>query len=177
MRSWIFEHWEHVLCGLLLFSRVADLGTTWLVTPSLKLEGNPIARRLGWRFGFLTLLACLLPYYRTDLAYAALIGFLLVAVNNARAIWLVRSLGEERYAALLREAVAHSSLGVTILWLLLPAGLYALIGGLFLLLSGGASDWAAWGAVGIFIHVVATSVYGTLFFRRLFRSTVRPPAS
>ena len=37
----------HVLCALLLLARVADLGTTYLATPSLALEANPIVRKLS----------------------------------------------------------------------------------------------------------------------------------
>lgn len=171
MRDWIFARWEHVLCGLLLFARIADLGTTWLVTPRLLLEGNPIVRRLRWPFGLLTLLVCLLPYYHTGLAFSALVTFLLVSASNARGIWFVRAIGEERYLQLLREAAAGSSLGSALVGMLLPAGFFLLIGNLFLLVSQGWGDWAAWGALGLFLFAAVTSIYGSLSMHRLFRAT------
>ena len=52
----------HVLCGLILLGRLGDIISTWLITPKLDLEANPIVRRLGWRFAVLTVLICLVPY-------------------------------------------------------------------------------------------------------------------
>jgi hypothetical protein len=39
--------------GLALFGRSADMVSTWIATPRLELEANPLARRLGWRWGLL----------------------------------------------------------------------------------------------------------------------------
>src|SRR5207247_10997693 len=45
--------------ALLLLSRGADFLSTWIATPNLVLEGNPLARRLGWKWGSLVnLLLC-----------------------------------------------------------------------------------------------------------------------
>jgi hypothetical protein len=97
MTAWIFQHFEHFLCGMLLLSRVGDLVTTWLITPRLLLEANPIVRKFRWRLGILTLLACLLPYWNTAYAWAALVMFLMGCASNARSIWLVRAFGEQAY--------------------------------------------------------------------------------
>ena len=37
--------------GLLLFARGMDFLSTWIATPNLVLEANPLARKLGWRMG------------------------------------------------------------------------------------------------------------------------------
>jgi hypothetical protein len=36
---------------LLAFSRAADFFSTWIATPNMVLEANPIARKLGWKWG------------------------------------------------------------------------------------------------------------------------------
>ncbi len=36
------------LLAFLLFARAKDFLSTWIATPNLLLEANPIARRLGW---------------------------------------------------------------------------------------------------------------------------------
>src|SRR2546430_102355 len=36
---------------LLLLSRGADFLSTWIATPNMVLEGNPLARKLGWKWG------------------------------------------------------------------------------------------------------------------------------
>ena len=40
-----------ILLGLLLLGRGADFLSTWIATPNLILEANPLARRLGWKWG------------------------------------------------------------------------------------------------------------------------------
>jgi hypothetical protein len=45
---------------LLLVARGMDFLSTWIATPNLVLEGNPIAKRLGWKWGIPVNLACVL---------------------------------------------------------------------------------------------------------------------
>ena len=40
-----------ILLAILVFSRGADFLSTWVATPHLLLEGNPIAKWLGWKWG------------------------------------------------------------------------------------------------------------------------------
>jgi hypothetical protein len=38
---------------LLVFARGMDFLSTWTATPNLVLEGNPLAKKLGWQWGLL----------------------------------------------------------------------------------------------------------------------------
>jgi hypothetical protein len=38
----------HAVAFLLLLARIGDVGSTYLISPTLKLEANPIIRRLRW---------------------------------------------------------------------------------------------------------------------------------
>ena len=49
------DYW--ILLGSLLFARGADFLSTWIATPNLVMEANPIARWLGWKWGVLVNLA------------------------------------------------------------------------------------------------------------------------
>ena len=40
-----------LMLALLVFSRGMDFLSTWIATPNLALEGNPIAKKLGWKWG------------------------------------------------------------------------------------------------------------------------------
>ncbi len=55
MEDWIpygsAEYWGLLMA--LVFARGMDLVSTWIATPNLALEGNPIAKRLGWKWGSL----------------------------------------------------------------------------------------------------------------------------
>ena len=83
---------------VLLLSRGADFLSTWVATPHLVLEGNPIAKWLGWKWGaivnvVLTLSLALLPLSAIVVATASV----LVAARNFQSAWLMRSMGEEHY--------------------------------------------------------------------------------
>ncbi|MBI2300860.1 MAG: hypothetical protein HYU66_18275, partial [Armatimonadetes bacterium] len=53
----------HIIAGLAVCSRIADVWTTYLVTPTLKLEANALARRLGWWFAVPSIGVGLLTYW------------------------------------------------------------------------------------------------------------------
>ncbi len=51
------DYW--LTLALLLLCRGMDILSTWVATPNLVLEGNPIAKKLGWRWGIpLNLVIC-----------------------------------------------------------------------------------------------------------------------
>ena len=41
----------YVLLACIAAGRTLDFFSTWIATPNLLLEANPIARKMGWKFG------------------------------------------------------------------------------------------------------------------------------
>ena len=87
-----------LLLLLLVFARGMDFLSTWIATPNLVLEGNPLAKKLGWRRGLLLNLVlvgvlALWPLSAIVVATASV----LVAARNFQSAWLMHSLGEETY--------------------------------------------------------------------------------
>jgi hypothetical protein len=83
---------------LLVFSRGVDFLSTWIATPNLVLEGNPVAKRLGWRWGLLLnggLVAVLALWPLSAIIVAT--ASVLVAARNFQSAWLMHSFGEESY--------------------------------------------------------------------------------
>lgn len=92
------EYW--LLLVLLLTARGADFLSTWIATPRLSLEANPVARRLGWRGGLiLNLTLCFLLATWPMPAVVVATTSVLVASRNLQSAWLSRSMGEEAYRA------------------------------------------------------------------------------
>ena len=89
----------YVLClALALFGRAMDFLSTWIATPNLVLEGNPVAKLLGWRWGaVVNLVVCLFAAIWPLLAIVTTTTSLLVAARNFQSAWLMRSMGEEAY--------------------------------------------------------------------------------
>src|SRR5690242_5109760 len=126
--AWI----AHILGFLILVGRAGDLLSTWLATPKLKLEANPIVRRLGWRFAVLTLLFCLIPYYNAALGVAAVVFNFVVCFSNFGKVWLMRTMGESEYDALLCSLARRSTRSGALVPFLTAQGFLALVGLLFL---------------------------------------------
>lgn len=94
-----FASRNYALCLLLLFvSRGMDFLSTWVATPHLVLEGNPIAKKLGWRWGIpLNVVVCFALAFWPVSAIVVSTTSVLVAARNFQSAWLMRSLGEEVY--------------------------------------------------------------------------------
>lgn len=97
MDQFVYNNIEHILCFLILVSRLGDIISTYLVTPTLKLEANPIVKKLGWRFAYLTVLICIVPYFHTGAAVMVLVPSLLITSSNISKYWVVKTIGEEEY--------------------------------------------------------------------------------
>ncbi len=87
-----------LMLALLAFSRSMDFLSTWVATPNLVLEGNPIAKKLGWKWGLLlnVVLVALLALWPLS-AIVVSTASVLVAARNFQSAWLMRSLGEHSY--------------------------------------------------------------------------------
>lgn len=83
---------------LVFFARGMDLLSTRLATPKLTLEGNPVAKKLGWYGGSLaSLVICFVFAFWPLTAIIIATSSLLVAAHNFHAAWLMRTMGEEAY--------------------------------------------------------------------------------
>jgi hypothetical protein len=143
MHEFLTAHLVHVVALATLLSRLGDIGTTFLVSPTLKLELNPVARRLGWKYPFATLAIALIPYYSIHGGVLILTTSFLVAASNASEAMLARFLGEEKYAALNQEAMQKMPLLLALSLLCLPAMFFVMLALMMLVLFPNASS--GWG--------------------------------
>ncbi len=87
-----------VLLVLLVFARGMDFLSTWVATPNLVLEGNPIAKKLGWKRGLVVnvvLVTALAMWPLSAIVVAT--ASVLVAARNFQSAWLMHSMGEHAY--------------------------------------------------------------------------------
>lgn len=83
---------------MMVFARGMDFLSTWVATPNLVLEGNPIAKKLGWHWGIpVNLALCFGLAFWPVSAIAVSTTSVMVAARNFQSAWLMRSLGEEVY--------------------------------------------------------------------------------
>src|SRR5882724_6324813 len=87
-----------LMLGLLVFARGMDFLSTWVATPNLVLEGNPIAKFLGWKWGAMINVGMVFAMAHWPLpAIVVTTASVLVAARNFQSAWLMHSMGEDAY--------------------------------------------------------------------------------
>ena len=155
---------------LLLVSRGMDFLSTWVATPNMVLEGNPIAKKLGWKWGVLVNVALCFGFAFWPLpAIVISTTSVLVAARNFQSAWLMRSLGEQLYRDWHIERVQETSVTLYLFCLFAQTALTAGVGAAVIKFS----DWQlvplAIG-LGIVAYALAVAFYTLLGIWRLRRS-------
>src|SRR5437762_649612 len=102
-----------LMLALLLVSRGMDALSTWVATPNLVLEGNPVAKKLGWRWGIpINVLVCFGFAFWPLPAIVISTTSVMVAARNFQSAWLMRSLGEQLYRDWHVERVQETSISL-----------------------------------------------------------------
>jgi len=157
----------HYLFVFALVARASDLLTTWLVTPSLKLEANPVARKFGWPYAFLTLFAALFAYWWPPVCVALTTTSFLVAGSNAMKIPMARSLGEDAYFQLMIENAAKDSFWPGLFARLASLPFYALLAGFMFFFFRDPNTWDFWIAYGVALYAGVLAIFYTRSYVRL----------
>ena len=162
-----------ILLALLVFSRGMDVLSTWIATPNLVLEGNPIAKKLGWRWG--------LPI---NIGFALVLAFwplpaivisttsILVAARNFQSAWLMRSLGEQAYRDWHLERIQETRITLFLFCLAGNTLLTAGVGAAVISFSNQVLVPFAIG-IGIMAYAGAVAFYTILAIWRLRRASIR----
>lgn len=128
------EYW--VLLAMLIVARGLDFFSTWVATPNLLLEANPIARWLGWRVGLVVNAAlsagvAVWPLPALIIATTSV----LVAARNFQSAWLMRCMGEESYRCWMGQRLRESRYGFYLFCLVAHTGLTMSVGALLMYAS------------------------------------------
>lgn len=166
------------LCFVLLFvSRGMDFLSTWVATPNLVLEGNPVAKKLGWRWGIpLNVAVCFALAAWPLSAVAVSTTSALVAARNFQSAWLMRSLGEELYRDWHVARIQETRVTLYVSCLAGNTLLTAAVGAALMYFSGQALVPLAIG-LGIVAYAVAVALYSLLGVWRLHRAARRASAA
>ncbi len=152
-----------IYLAILLFARGTDFLSTWVATPHLVLEGNPIAKWLGWKWGAVVnviLVAVLARWPLTAIAIST--ASVLVAARNFQSAWLMRSMGETAYRDWYVQRVSETPIT---LYLLCLAGntLLTLAVGAALIAFGATREFIPLVPMGIGMGVIVYAVAVIVF--------------
>ncbi|MBI3880346.1 MAG: hypothetical protein HY301_09830 [Verrucomicrobia bacterium] len=126
------------------------------------LEGNPIAKWLGWKWGMLLNVALCLGF-ALNLITAIVVTTmsLLVAARNFQGAWVMRTMGEHAYQAFMTDVLAQRGRLGYLLTLYAQALLTGLVGGALIAWSGELVVPTAIG-MGVVAYAMAVAFYSTL---------------
>jgi small-conductance mechanosensitive channel len=158
---------------LLLFSRGMDFFSTWVATPNMVLEGNPIAKKLGWKWGIpLNVVLCFAFAFWPLPAIVISTTSVLVAARNFQSAWLMRSLGEQSYRDWHVQRVKETSATLYLFCLLAQTTLTTGVGAAVMWFSDLRLVPLAIG-MGIVGYAAAVAFYTLLGLWRLRRSEIK----
>lgn len=167
-----------LMVSVLVFARGADFLSTWVATPNLVLEGNPLAKKLGWKGGLVlnaVLVAVLAAWPLSAIVVST--ASVLVAARNFQSAWLMRSLGEEIYRDWHVERVQETRISLYLFCLFSQTLLTGGVGAAVIFFS--QTDAGQWLLVplaigmGIVAYALAVTFYTLLAIWRLRRAHER----
>lgn len=157
------------MLALLLFARGMDFLSTWIATPNLVLEGNPLVKKLGWKWGAgINLLLCFTFAAWPLPAIVISTSSVLVAARNFQSAWLMRSLGEEPYRNWHVERLQETRITLYLLCLFAQTALLSGVGAALVFFTGGQLVSLAVG-LGIIAYALAVAIYTLLSVWRIRR--------
>ena len=157
---------------LMLFSRSTDFLSTWIATPNLVLEANPIARKLRWRWGIaLNVVLCLGFACWPLTAIIISTTSVLVAARNFQQAWIMRSHGEDNYRLWIGERLGETPPGLFLFCLLGQTSLPAAVGAALILFSRFEQEVPLGIGMGIVGYSVAIAIYTLIALVRNRRMT------
>jgi hypothetical protein len=158
---------------LLIVARGMDFLSTWVATPNLVLEGNPIAKKLGWKWGIpVNLALCFGLAFWPLPAIVISTTSALVAARNFQSAWLMRSLGEQFYREWHIERVQEASITLYLSCLFAQTALTGGVGAAVIYFSEFRHVPLLAIGLGIVAYALAVAFYTLLGIWRLRRSAI-----
>ena len=166
-----------VLLLLLFVARGMDFLSTWIATPNMVLEGNPVAKKLGWKWGIPLNLAMCFGFALWPLpAIVISTTSALVAARNFQSAWLMRSLGEQQYREWHIERIQETNITLYLFCLFGQTVLTAGVGAGVILATQTRQQEQPVGmaiGLGIIAYALAVAFYTILGIVRL-RRAIKP---
>ncbi len=166
-----------LLFTLLLVARGADFLSTWVATPNMVLEGNPIAKKLGWKWGIpLNCALCVGFSFWVLPAIVISTTSVLVAARNFQTAWLMRSYGEQLYREWHVERMQETSITLYLFCLFAQTALVGGVGGAVIYFASERDQIVLAIGLGIIAYAIAVAFYtllGTIRLRRSHKADAR----
>ena len=167
------EPWNRFTAGLvaaMFVARLLDFLSTWVVTPRLELEANPLMRRMRWgRMALINLPLLGLPFLHAGLAITFIVTSLLAAGSNFIGGALAKGMGERRQLESQLRALREIGLLGALTLNSTGALIICLGGGFLMALAERTENHAWWGGLGVVMFGLVGLVHYNVAIVRLSR--------
>jgi hypothetical protein len=161
-----------IFLALVLVARAMDFLSTWIATPNLVLEANPLAKRLGWRWGIVLNIFICAGFAAWPLPCLVIVtSSMLVAARNFQSAWVMRSFGEEDYRDWMAQRFMECRRSLFIGCILAQAAVFAFLGAGLIFFSRLQLIPLGIG-MGMVTYAVAVAGYSLLSAWRMRRRTI-----
>lgn len=173
MHELLLKNMEHIIAFAIFLGRIGDMTTTYLGSPKLKLESNPMVRKFRWPLVLATFLLCLTPYIDVRIGIMFMVLFFMVTMSNSLRIWLIRAIGEDEYYLMLVRAAGQADLRSSLILNMVPGVVMLFLSlSLMVLYHNPDQDLGFWFACGILSYSIILFIYFPKNFMRLRRTAL-----
>jgi hypothetical protein len=173
--DWIAKHFNWFLCICLVITRLIDILTTYIVTPKLKLETNPIIKK--WGPAWLTMALCVIPFFSIPLAIIVLVMSLLSSANNIRKVWMLKAIGEEQYYSMTKQMIQKHAISKILVFECISTFFWISIGLLLIFIIGfNTQNQAFWFGLGIGSYGVLILLYSLSYLIKIKKKPLQKPS-
>ncbi len=151
----------YLVCLLvLMLARGADFLSTWVASPNLVLEGNPLSKRLGWTKAALLNIAVSLVL-AVWLLPAVIVSTMsvLLAARHFQFAWLMRTFGEQNYRDWWLQRLSETPMALFVFSLLAQSAMMAVLGGALIFFNGLENAVITGIGMGIVCYSIAVVLY------------------
>jgi hypothetical protein len=144
-----FESFSPIYLVLCIVSRSLDFLSTYIATPTMKMEANILAKRLGWKkMILLNIMLCIIASFSLPLTVIICTVSLLVSGHNMSRGLTTRGIGEEKTREIMDKALQNLSVGIILLFTLSYASVYVIIG-IFIIMTALVTlvQWVGYGFI------------------------------
>ena len=159
LSEFLLSNLKIVLVVLILLTRVVDIACTYLVSPGLLLETNPVVRRAKWPAGLLTVVLAFAPFFSVPLGVVILTMSFISSSLNIRKIWMLRAIGEEKYLETIVRCVQANGIFRISIFEFFSALFWVLLSAFLLVLNRENNPYVFWFGISPGLYGVLSFVY------------------
>jgi len=158
MKELILNNFVFFLIISIFFTRIIDILFTYIISPELVLETNPVVRKFRWPSAISTIFLSLVPLISVHMGIVILTMSLISSSLNIRKTWMMKTIGEEKILNTTVECIkANGMLKISFFEFL--SSLFWISLFMLLLILNNGNNYVFWFGISLGAYGVLSFVY------------------